>query len=141
MCFNIKLFYPKLVAKRDIVCYKVIDRDNRSHYYDFLYEPTKIYEMNDSLFGSWLGRIEKGYHSYVSLDDAVLSSENDYSTKIVRMTIPIGAKYYYNPDDGEYVSNKIVTGYLEDIDTMLEFNHTTPPSGFVNWFKMYILRR
>ena len=52
----------------------------------------------------WDGNIDRGLHSYEK-------TKNEFSlcyTVIYNCIIPAGAQYYYNPDVGEYVSNRLI---------------------------------
>ena len=56
-----------------------------------------------------LDQINKGLHSYTTYSKA--QKENFLQgAEIVRCIIPKGAKYYYNPDYKEYVSNYLIIG-------------------------------
>jgi hypothetical protein len=53
-------------------------------------------------------KIRFGFHSYESSVAAFRARTwPDGTTVVVEFEIPIGAEYYYNPDTGEYVSEKI----------------------------------
>ena len=50
--------------------------------------------------------IDEGYHSYSTYsaaEDSCWTIED-----VFELYIPVGARYYYNPEDNQYVSNKIV---------------------------------
>lgn len=90
------------IAEEDIVCYKTLEYGSKSVYrnykYDYRAQPKiKLRQKN--------GLINKGYHSYSTLDQATFMS--DYCLWIWEFKIPKGAKYYENPFDEEYVSETI----------------------------------
>lgn len=114
MCFDIPKGAKELTAKEDIVCYKIIKKNNKSLFQRFKYSPNTTYRLKKKLKFEkdvYAQRsIERGFHSYCEHDRI----DNFYSNaKIVQMIIPKGAKYYKNTGDNEYVSTSIRTGTLK----------------------------
>lgn len=111
MCFFISSKFPnELIAENNIRCYKigtVNEKSFRSLYKDFYYVYGRCYKLETKLT-PWFYRskIEKGFHSYAYIKYArnmisILSMD-----RIVKCTIPKGAKYYFN--GVEYVSDRII---------------------------------
>jgi len=107
MCFVIdyKDSAPK-IAKRNIVCYKILDNNLVSICFNFQYEIGKTYKHIDLVatyeWGCYNAYIEKGYHSYIKIYNAC------YDNKVVvKCHIPKGAIYYKNKERNEYVSSQI----------------------------------
>lgn len=122
MCFRIHQDHPTIkTARKDIVCYKRFSRDFyktnkifKSPYYDFKYEPgERYYEDNfvnkttSAINLNWT-ELGTGLHSYSSLQEAKWSVYD--SEILVRCVIPEGAKYMYNPDRHEYISDYLIIG-------------------------------
>lgn len=123
MCLYIdKLFHQRidnilqpLIAKTDKTVWKVIGKHNLSMHRKKHYSPNKLYQRvafgysSDSLNIQY---IEAGYHAFTSRCIARLkyySNKEEY--KLVKFTIPKGAKYYIG-EDGDIVSNMIKSGNL-----------------------------
>lgn len=115
MCFTVHPKYPDVkVAKRDIVCYKYGHSDGIvfiSFCRDFAYEFGKVYSQRKRRWPCGFvsssrspSYIEEGFHSF-SNKKAIAGLF--VGTK-VKCIIPKGAKYFYNPDAKEYVSNQII---------------------------------
>lgn len=121
----------RLVAKQDIVCYKIFDVNCTfykykkflgipykrilvsaiSPYFKFIYEPYKKYnsvELEIIKTKSWIAfftfRIKEGYHSFVSLKTVIPFDLEDFY--IVKCIIPKNSIYYTN--QREYVSSDII---------------------------------
>ena len=117
MCFIIDEKRPyKLTAKRDITCYKVLNKDYTSIVKYFQYEPGKIHKgcigkPEESSKGS-IKTIDIGFHSFSNKRTARLTIRdylrNKFYRVIVKCIIPKGSEYYYNSNFKEYVSNKII---------------------------------
>lgn len=111
MCFYISPTHPnKKIAKRDIICYKVLDENWHSLYRNFLYEINKLY-IHPYALREEVGRrgdkvIKQGYHSYSNKKAADFDYAKWYRI-VVKCIIPEGAEYYYNSVYKEYVSNQI----------------------------------
>lgn len=117
MCFLVDPKHShKQIAKRDIVCYKVLSESYTSPYYSQKYEINKIYKH-------YIGRafntgfedavIEEGFHSCSTKKYAIsfrrrLIINPQCKFIIVRCIIPQGSEYYYNSEEKEYVSNQII---------------------------------
>ena len=127
MCFYVDSKYPnKQIAKRDIICYKVLWNDYKSAFHFKLYKLNKLYKVRieKPYFCNDTYLIDRGFHSYSSLKKAVRERvytvnladySSGYSKKfalkefvIVKCMIPKDSKYYYNSKEKEYVSNQIV---------------------------------
>ena len=114
MCFYIHPKHPsKKIAKRDIICYKIIKENYHSLNQDFPYQFNKLYTNKKALLierTNGILSIHIGYHSYSSKNKALL----DYHLKLtkflllVKCIIPKGSDYYYNTIAKEYVSNQII---------------------------------
>ena len=117
MCFYIHSEHQKVkIATEDIICYKLLDNDIinnnlTSPYQNALYftkantHPVikKVKAFSFCKYNS--NDIERGLHSYSSLDMAKKYSQFGYS--IHKAIIPKGTQYYYNPAHNEYVSLKL----------------------------------
>jgi len=150
MCFNVREGQQLNIAKQDIPCLKIMtlsyDKSERklyliSFFLDFHYntaEPETIHlHMNDQ-------QVHEGYHSYIEhhyrdtdnyfseitrerLKDYILSgflnpkyeSHSSHSI-LVECHIPVGAHYFVNVEENEYVSSKIV------IDNLVMLGETIP---------------
>jgi len=118
MCFTITT--PEQIAKKDIPCWKVLDKLTgvySSYYYNSKYRIGETYTTKKLGFSDFYQpatkksakQINQGRHSYSTLELAKLqysycSAEN---VRIVKCIIPKGASYYYNRDDRQYVSSAI----------------------------------
>ena len=106
MCLYIKKNAKVKTAKKDIVCYKVVEKKAKYGYVTpFFNMPISIgeeygdvsLEKKDNLYGIV---IEEGYHSLKTFEDAaefvaVLMLVHPFcSFTIVKCVIPKGAKYY-----------------------------------------------
>jgi len=131
MCFHIhRRHREEKIASRDITCYKKLTIE----FYSLTNKPiiiskeslptikfrTPFRDAPVSLYKSPLktaiikvvpspftleNRIENGLHSYSSIRKAMSAT---YKREvIVKCTIPKGSKYYYNPENQEYVSNQL----------------------------------
>lgn len=127
MCFNISKKYPKaLTAEHEIICYKVMTKKYVSIHQDFKYELDNLYKTNFAInpYGLLTSGIDNGvgylqfgpvindgFHSFESRNKAYRNRmTHGYPSILETVTciIPKGAKYYYNPDTEEYVSNQII---------------------------------
>jgi len=110
------------IAKKDIVCYKVLKRfgDNSLYAYfqDFSYTPGISYSC---LLGRYWWRVEEGFHSFVNIDDArdwrchtnYNSAWREPPVVVVRCVIPKGSEYYTgywgeSKKYKNYASNQII---------------------------------
>lgn len=112
MCFVIHFNHEKIKkAEKDIVCYKLIHKKGRfykSIYQGFIYEPGECYYENN-MKKNYMNCIHEGFHSYKTYSKAE-HENNIFGVEIIRCIIPEGAKYYYNPEYKEYVSNYLIIG-------------------------------
>lgn len=120
------------IAEEDIKCYKVFKNNGIiykqpsflgfkygkakiqklfSLFRDFKYVPYKKQEHVNIYFSysfHYLShRIDKGYHSYETLDKAQHNWKDIYGISIVECIIPKGAEYFINKDQ-EIVSSTII---------------------------------
>jgi len=124
MCFTISQSYPnEMIASNRIPCYKVLYR----RYYGTIVAPVysaTVYfgrffplwrkKIQSAIeFGLSTNKIEAGLHSFSTYPMAHSAAASfaglwggQYET--YRAYIPKGARYWYNPHRGEYVSDKLV---------------------------------
>lgn len=131
MCFIVHPDYPKkLIAYKDILCYKVVNFNyTPKYYYDYKYNKYKVYNAFDydgstlkSLYiSSYENTITFGIHSfslengsnikelYETIEDFKNNRKSLYRDRdrVIYCVIPKGDKYYYNPKHGEYVSLRV----------------------------------
>ena len=120
MCFEIHAGYKEpFVAKKDVVCYKVMKTGDNGTYVSFhryfAYEKNKTYNLEEPM-KIYFNEIEYGFHSFTSYNKACSRSNND---PVIKCVIPKGSTYYYNPCDKEYVADSILI--LKEVDTPLQF--------------------
>lgn len=141
MCFRIDENDPdKRIAKRDIVCWKVVDINKimssvlfKSMYKDYVYKFDTEYYDESSLEiekEPWddTKLINKGFHSYKSqpTEYAYNNCTNHIlknSQVLVECYIPKGSEYYINLKEGEYVSDSIHIGSFDYIYKQVGFNY------------------
>lgn len=135
MCFYIHSKHKTAkIAKKDIICYKILSKFNTRLYLDnFIHEKgiyfssikNYIYNFNENkkyisnikvenanYWNNYNECIHIGIHSYSSIKRC---RSYPYSrVVIVKCIIPKGSTYYYNPDKQEYVSDTIE--FIELID-------------------------
>ena len=118
MCFVIHSDYKEpLIADKDITCYKVLEEEKEKLNSPFLgevyfiknEEETEVTKEVPKFLLCDQEKITEGLHS--TLESALIL---DFSREVYKAIIPKGTKYYYNPDDNEYVSLKL-TVYKERI--------------------------
>ena len=104
-------------ARKNITCYKVIQKNMRSLFcFEFVWEFGKVHETTmDTVKGE---AVEKAFHSFCSLEDT--AREYSHSNKpcmVVECTIPKGAQYYSGsqPRGEGYASNKLIVNRVVDI--------------------------
>lgn len=110
MCFYIHRDHRKeKIAEQDIVCYKRLKPIflfwGVSPFRGFSYRLRKTYKSKIIRSRYSSDRIEEGLHSYSDFDQAYYRTHYDES--IYKAIIPKGSTYYYNPEDHEYVSNRL----------------------------------
>lgn len=121
MCFTVHPKHKRAkVAKEDIICYKTfykwhLDKKKtevKSQWRGFVYKLGWLYELDGYMVvrKPW-NEITVGLHSYI------LKPEHNWAdpTIVIKCIIPKGAKYYVNPEYGEYVSDQIIIGTKDDI--------------------------
>lgn len=122
MCFYIDKKNPnKQIAKKDIVCWKVLEvlPNNKlmSIYYPVVYKKGKlktsrIDKITLNIFDN--ETINKGLHSFTNKNMAIIeyrwikSIYNSKEFEVVKCIIPAGSAYFVNRYKEEYVSNKIM---------------------------------
>ena len=119
MCFFVHPKHPDVkIAGKDIVCYKEgLKRKStadqfRSFFKDYTYYLGQTYVISEKwpkilssrVFGSNYDTVEKGFHSY---SNKKRLSKARVMVR-VRCIIPKEAKYLYDPDNQEYVSDQII---------------------------------
>lgn len=99
-----------LIAKEDIIVYKVLDQNNYSPYRAYKYtEGFHYYETGDII--PEVGKcstdiiIKKGLHSYSSY--TIASTRRNSTDKIVKMIIPKGSKYFIGKNE-DIVSDNLI---------------------------------
>ena len=130
MCLISNFDYPS-VEERDLTCYKVymlINNQYKSPYQKA--DMPKIGELATTSLekpGSYL--IEKGFHSFISLIDAVdeanlLTTAYRYETYIFKCTIPKDTKYYKGRFNctPSYCSESIIVEESVDISLLENYN-------------------
>ncbi len=120
MCFHIHNNHKEVkIAKKDITCYKLLVKRNPSDIgifispyrnYEYNFNKKTLYKVNNFIktYKTYdtisITDITKGLHSFSSIKG--LKDKHWLSTYNIafKCIIPKGTKYYYNPDDKEYVS-------------------------------------
>lgn len=111
MCFYKHRDHEKVkIAKQDIKCYKLFETINLIYAVSicrgFKYRRNKKYKV--WFFKTQSFEINRGFHSWTKLEGRDRILRDDRRENYLECIIPKGAKYYYNPYDKEYVSNKII---------------------------------
>lgn len=126
MCFFTHYDHKKVkIAEKPIRCWKRFDKWKEKNKWTYCspyrgteYQKNTLYYAKLSrveYFGlSNIGRINKGIHSYSTRTEARECKERD--EVIIECTIPVGAKYYYNPTDREYVSDHLYIMKIKYLD-------------------------
>lgn len=118
MCFYVDAENPvEMVAATDIPCFKVLLHDIMGakrapvccrFYYFRAFSLRRRRRVRSNLNTSEIekyGTIDEGLHSYSTYDKAYKSS---YGYCVHRAYIPKGARYWYNSESEEYVSDRLV---------------------------------
>lgn len=130
VCFIVHARHKEVkTAERPIQCFKlviphkysnhgsrILDEREDNHVYYALWQGFRYVEghtydaigWEEKTWGGDPGTITFGFHSYSS--SVIAHHEHygqSYDTVVVEYEIPVGARYYYNPNTREYVSNKI----------------------------------
>lgn len=136
MCFNKFLFKEYSIANEDKLCFKIMTKKNgntiESYFYGFLYEIGKTYE-DDSVPIDVLNSknsLEGGvFHSYSQIPfdclyEMWVDNQYPFSSRqyLVECTIPKGARYWFNPEDHTFASNKIRIDKVVDIDKLIRLS-------------------
>lgn len=134
MCFKISdrpKYNKKLIAKRNIPCYKIVNSTSSSTCFDSLFKlgtytlnsiavathsdgtPVLDFNVTWSVFTEDCrsNRIFEGIHSFSNKTEPTKLLKRllaRHSRVILVCYIPKGVGYYYNPDEHEYVSLSVV---------------------------------
>ena len=111
MCFDSTQFAKAKIATTDIECYKLLKGDAKgfvSYFQKFHYQKGVI-QPKVELRKNCCNEIDKGYHSYLSLKDALYQHRlgQKVGQKVCKFIIPAGTRYYANRNC-EYVSETIM---------------------------------
>jgi len=106
MCFHTHYDHQEVkTAEKDIVCWKYLTKDRKAPLQNFQYEYNILNKLGRPL--EVVDReISEGFHSHSEKRIAKLRATSD--RKVFKFIIPKGSKYFYNPNDEEYVSDHIV---------------------------------
>jgi len=120
MCFIIDREYPEeMVADKDIPCFKILERCSGGSlrapiFVSFVYfsrfsfrSKRKVRSRLDLSDVERYGRIDVGLHSH-STKPKTEQYHDIFGAHVHDAYIPKGARYWYNPHRGEYVSDKLV---------------------------------
>lgn len=115
MCLYARRDAKILTAEKNIDVYKVINiLTNKSFMQDFQYKPNTLYRLKKKIEPKVLQKsqiVHSGFHSFTKEPHYMTTSIVD--VKIVKFTIPKGAKYMISADGKEMVSTSIRSGSLE----------------------------
>lgn len=113
MCLTTSMRYP-VVAKRDIVCYKMVMRTRgmrRGKYLSWFrgfeyrlgeeYREPKFEAVVDPDIRTGEGNVNNGFHSYADESFACRQEDKFSHAVIIRCVIPEGARYYKSSDSGD----------------------------------------
>jgi hypothetical protein len=115
MCFRIDNKHPgSKIAKRDVACYKIVDKYNKRFVSPFLHKPYRIGQIKYATRGGKrlntlfvdMDNIYAGIHAYSTMYKASRRARLSFRA-ILYCLIPRGTMYYYNQRRKEYVSTKI----------------------------------
>ena len=108
MCFDIHDRHRAAkTAKKDVTCYKTLEKDRTSVHQNFKYRIGKLYRQPSKLH-VFAGEINAGFHSYSSMSMLKRKmSWNDDNLRSFKCVIPKGSTYYFNPSRHEYESDSI----------------------------------
>lgn len=129
MCFKLNNEIELQFAKEDIVCYKVISKNNISIVMHFPYKTNTEYGpinfgYSDLFISPSMQYINEGYHSYTyekAKSEVEHYIEMNYgSWKMVEFIIPKGAAYYHDNILGKYVSTSIRSGDLFNVESNIK---------------------
>jgi hypothetical protein len=126
MCFTIDKNSSKAITSdHDIICFKILFKtENSSEAESIAYPYNHRYKLNeineiinlipqDHLIEGRQPIINRGYHSFISLDHLkrswMYTTTHEYPMIITgECVIPKGYQYYVNYETGEYVSESII---------------------------------
>lgn len=96
MCLTIKKGSRKLIAKKDITVYKLVEKFNDGYRTVYQKEPVKIGETYKSKLekSRVINSVYIGLHSMADFDGADYISSLGVNRLIVECVIPKGSKYY-----------------------------------------------
>jgi len=97
------------IAKKDIVCWKVIRNNNTSYFYNHKYIYYTLQLKVKLIFNEENDIISEGYHSYINTDMFDTGKiDIDFDSKKTKFLIPKGTRYYESKEYGEYISETII---------------------------------
>lgn len=105
-----KLKKKPLIAKEDIIVYKVLTWNYKSPYYKFQYRKGYHYSENLNVTlitfssGAYLS-VNDGLHAFLCKESSKWTSP---SFKSVKMVVPKGAKYYISASETKIVSDQLI---------------------------------
>ena len=118
MCLLTKQIEAK-IAKKDITCYKVIQQNMTSLYYNFRWELNKLYETKIAYSPKKdINTVSQAFHSYKSLQDLKYGYFCSSSPCLmVKCTIPKGSEFYSGTQNyvQGYASNKLIINEILDV--------------------------
>ena len=118
MCLLTKQIEAK-IAKKDITCYKVIQQNMTSLYYNFRWELNKLYETKIAYSPKKdINTVSQAFHSYKSLQDLKYGYFCSSSPCLmVKCTIPKGSEFYSGKQNyvQGYASNKLIINEILDV--------------------------
>jgi hypothetical protein len=121
MCLYIKKNQEAQIAKRAIVCYKLVEVSIEEPIYYRSWVQLVTVQLGEEYMsilvkeeGDFSDSISEGLHSYTSLEKAkfelrVSHCYFEFNSAIVKCIIPKGSTYYKN-DDGQFASDRIIYG-------------------------------
>lgn len=123
MCLSLNEKYKLKIAKKDIICYKLVDCIDGEYLTIFQKSPVVIGETYNSELYVEINppdTVRIGLHSIKFLKDAKLMKKFfSCRTTIIKCVIPVGSKYYsgdfiYLGDIAESMASNKIT-YVEEI--------------------------
>ena len=127
MCFYIHFEHaePK-IAEKDIYCYKYLRKSSskKKNKRKYLFSPYRRFkwekgEIYDTKLETWEYTIKQGFHTCTTRKSC---RKRFAYGKTYTCVIPWGSTYYYNPDEEEYVSDRLVVlKYPKFIDQLITF--------------------
>lgn len=106
MCFNVRKRGREHIAKKDIVCYKILKNNHQSFFRYYIYSKGILCEKVGLVIDGY-NQINYGYHSYRSFLIVWWKKVFMYTYgDIKKFIIPKGSRYYKN--NTQFVSNQIM---------------------------------